>query len=127
MKTKANSILLILLALVLVPFGWTQDQTYEGPASYKGFSKGYCTYYAAMEFDKAAPEPRHNWRGDASSWLTNAKNKGWAVSSNSAQAEVNSLAIWNDGSYGHVGIVESVGRRGSFRYLWFGYGRGYWR
>ena len=87
---------------------WGQEIT-SGNAAYKGFTKGYCTYYAAVKFDELAPEPRHNWRGNAGAWLNNAQKKGWLTSTRINDAKKGALVIWGDGAFGHVGVVESVG------------------
>jgi surface antigen len=79
-------------------------------AVYKGFTEGYCTYYAATQFDSVAPSPKLNWHGDAGDWLENAASAGWATSVNAHDAEVNALIIWTDGRYGHVGVVSRVDR-----------------
>ena len=77
-------------------------------SSYKGFPYGNCTYYVAKRFDQVAPAPKVNWRGNANAWFDNARRAGWRVSSLSRDARANSIIVWNDGGYGHVGWVERV-------------------
>ncbi len=81
------------------------------------FIPGYCTWYAASEFNRQAPEPGINWSGNAGSWLFNAMGKGWAVNSSPAAAEVGALIVWQDywlegrvpcWGFGHVGVVSSI-------------------
>lgn len=76
------------------------------------FPSGYCTWYAAEEFNKIAPEPGINWSGNAGNWFRNAG--GWATNNQPMSAEKGAIIVWlnnkDDGKpgYGHVGIVESV-------------------
>jgi len=77
-------------------------------------SKGYCTWYAAEEFNKIAPDPGVDWRGDAWEWFENAR--GWAKSKQPMSAEKGAIIVWGEykdkgkkeNVYGHVGIVENV-------------------
>ena len=83
--------------------------------SYKGFPAGYCTYYAAREFDKVAPAPQVNWHGNAAQFATNAYNAGWQVKSSVMDAfllPLGSLVVWNDGGYGHVAVYRGCDQNG---------------
>jgi surface antigen len=82
---------------------------------YRGFPGGYCTEYAAREFDKIAPAPV-NWSGNAGQWLTNAYLAGWMTTSSPAAARPGAIAVWSGGAgqaFGHVAIVRTVTRNGA--------------
>jgi surface antigen len=78
-----------------------------GP-DYKGFPGGYCTWYAAKEFDKVAPSPGVNWHGDAQDWYINASIQGWTATSEPREARVGSIIVWRGNKYGHVAIIRQV-------------------
>jgi surface antigen len=94
-------------------------------SSYKGFYGGYCASYAARQFDKAAPSPGINWRGNAKTWYSHASARGWRVTRRTDLAVPGSVIVWNDHHSGHVGVV----RRVTARYVygqemnWCGFGR----
>ncbi len=92
---------------------------------YKGFPAGNCTYYAAQKFDSVSPAPKLNWHGNASAWLQNALSAGWRVSASAYDARPQSIIVWNDGGYGHVGWVEQVsnGRILVSEMNWTGFGQ----
>ena len=78
---------------------------------------GYCTWYAAEEFNKHAPEPRIDWGGDAGVWFSNAKKEGWATTDNPYSPEIGSIIVWLDRNdtteqtgYGHVAVVNRIDR-----------------
>ena len=77
-------------------------------SSYKGFYGGYCTSYAARQFDKAAPSPGINWRGNAKTWYAHANAAGWQVTRSASRAVPGSIIVWNDHRSGHVGVVRRV-------------------
>jgi surface antigen len=72
------------------------------------FYKNYCTWFAAREFDKAAPSPWVNWQGNAGAWLGNADRKGWKTTTDPQSAKVNAIVVWGNSTYGHVAIIRSV-------------------
>ena len=94
--------------LSFVAFLSTTSAVYAQSNYYKGFYYGNCTYYAAIQFDQRAPSPGVNWRGNASAWLNNAQAAGWLTSNlicvNSAPN--GTIAVWDDGGYGHVAVVR---------------------
>ncbi|MBC8548017.1 MAG: CHAP domain-containing protein [Candidatus Brocadiales bacterium] len=84
-------------------------------AKANGFDKGYCTWYAAEQFNENSPAPGVNWRGHAGNWLVNADSSGWLISVDPYDAEAGSLIVWIDSNnntgvqgYGHVAVVDSV-------------------
>lgn len=80
-------------------------------AAYHGFEKGYCTYFAAKQFDLIVGEPTGpgwHWRGDAGVWLDRARAAGWRVSSDANAAKVGAIVVWAGGKFGHVAIVRGV-------------------
>lgn len=50
------------------------------------------------------PEPGLNWRGNAGTWLENAKAQGWQTTVAPTGAEVGAIMVWT-GNLGHVGVV----------------------
>jgi len=79
------------------------------------YPKGYCTWYAAEEFNKNAPEPGIDWGGDAGVWFSNAKKKGWATTDNPYSPEKGWIMVWLDKNettkqtgYGHVAVVNRI-------------------
>ncbi len=76
-------------------------------ADYKGFPDDQCTGYSAREFDKVAPSPGVNWRGNAGQWYDNASRAGWNVYNSGLMPPVtNCIAVWQNGAYGHVGMYR---------------------
>jgi len=67
-----------------------------------------CTYYAAKEFQKIAPEPGVNWgpSGGASAWYKNAGSSGWVTTNDikDSRLRTGSIIVWGN----HVQIVRSV-------------------
>lgn len=65
------------------------------------FPYGYCTYYVANK--------KHvTWRGNAGAWLYNARAAGRKTGK---KPKVGSIVVTTeDARYGHVAIVESVGK-----------------
>jgi len=79
------------------------------------YPKGYCTWYAAEEFNKNAPEPGIDWGGDAGVWFSSAKKEGWATTENPYSPEIGSIIVWLDRNdtteqtgYGHVAVVNRI-------------------
>ncbi len=76
---------------------------------YKGFTWGYCTYYAAQVFDRfAADEGGIDWRGDGGQWLRAAQEKGWQTSADPRDARIGAVIVWQNAGRGHVAIVDDV-------------------
>ncbi len=111
-----------------------------GPASSSRFSWGYCTWYAATEFDKVAPAPGCNWGGNAAQWWNNAASQMWyqnghyyrwicpnASPTSAATWNVpnGTIVVWNNGGAGHVAVVRSWGQNGiSIQEMnWVGFGK----
>lgn len=97
--------LLLMLAMIGLLNSSAQAQ------SYKGFPRGYCTWYAATEFDKTSSY-KVNWSGNAADWASNASRKGAWVSHNlydGYRCCNGTIVVWTGGSdgYGHVAIVRS--------------------
>lgn len=67
------------------------------------FPYGYCTWYVAQRL--YVP-----WGGNAGTWLYHAKAAGYATGKT---PKVGSIVVTSESWWGHVGIVESVGK-GSF-------------
>lgn len=83
-------------------------------SAYKGFSWPNCTYFAAVEFDKVAPSPKHNWRGNAINWYDNAKANGWRTTASPREAKKGAIVVWkvNTHSLGHVQIIRNITNSG---------------
>jgi len=78
----------------------------------RSFDFGWCTWYAASEFNKIAPSPGCNWSGNANTWVSHADAAGWKTSTNCRDASVNAIAVWDGGGFGHVAIVRGVSSNG---------------
>lgn len=68
---------------------------------------GYCTDYAAQQFNAIAPSNK-NWGGHAGSWLANANAAGWQTSTDFRHAEPGAIVVWSGATFGHVAISEGV-------------------
>lgn len=83
-----------------------------GSSSNSGRGYGYrnCTDWVAWRIDELdiGNVPR-GW-GNAKNWDDAAQAAGFAVDTT---PEPGDIAVWNDGSYGHVEVVESVNNNGS--------------
>lgn len=64
------------------------------------FPYGYCTWYVAQK--RFVP-----WGGNAGTWLYNAKARGYKTGKTPA---VGSILVTSESWWGHVAIVESVGK-----------------
>lgn len=65
---------------------------------------GQCTWYAWGRTNEVTGK-KLPCRGDARTWYSVAKNNGYSVG---ATPKNNSIAVWSNGSYGHVAYVEKV-------------------
>lgn len=64
---------------------------------------GYCTAYAASEFNLVAPDPGINWVGDAGEWYNNAID--WQRTTSPRGAVPGAIGVWNDVyNLGHVAV-----------------------
>lgn len=74
------------------------------------FERGWCTYQAAETFNRIAPEPGVEWRGNAVNWLANASVKGWATTTRISEIVPGSALVWSSNiqSAGHVAGVTQV-------------------
>jgi putative component of membrane protein insertase Oxa1/YidC/SpoIIIJ protein YidD len=71
---------------------------------YKGFPGGFCTEYAAREFDKISPGL--DWHGDAGEWCDNAAANNWKVTTDPEKGEAGAIIVWTFGKYGHVAVLR---------------------
>ncbi len=70
-----------------------------------GYQEVRCTYYAWKQaYDRLGVALPGGW-GDGGSWLTSAKNAKYDTGT---VAKANSIAVWQNGSWGHVAFVTSV-------------------
>jgi hypothetical protein len=107
-RSRWRPLAVVIIATVML--GITVEAALAS-ASYKGFFGGYCTYYAAMRFDKAAPSPGINWRGNAGTWYKHASVAGWQVTRSARVAVAGTVIVWTDADSGHVGVVRHVDAR----------------
>lgn len=106
-KTALHYVILVLVFLTLsTSICFSKENNYP---------KGYCTWYAAEEFNKNALEPGIDWGGNAGVWFSNAKKKGWATTDNPYSPEIGSIIVWLDRNdttertgYGHVAVVNRI-------------------
>lgn len=100
----AAATLAVVAALVL------SSMQVHAQSQYKGFTQGWCTYYAALAFDERATGGGIDWRGNAEAWLRNADAESWVTKTNAHDARVGAIVVWRGGpsGWGHVAIVRSV-------------------
>jgi putative component of membrane protein insertase Oxa1/YidC/SpoIIIJ protein YidD/surface antigen len=65
---------------------------------------GWCTWYAAQQFEIVAPSPGYNWHGNAGEWYDAASNAGWQVTRDPERAVSGAIIVWS-GGYGGLGDV----------------------
>jgi surface antigen len=104
-RNSLRALSIVIVATIVLS---TTAQAAFAYSSYKGFYGGYCTSYAARQFDKAAPSPGVNWRGNAKTWYAHASRAGWRVTRRADLAVPGSIIVWNDHRSGHVGVVRRV-------------------
>ncbi|GHU58491.1 hypothetical protein FACS1894133_3340 [Clostridia bacterium] len=81
------------------------SKAYNGGNSYANIGLyGQCTWYAYGRA-KEVTGVSLPWSLNARKWYAAAKASGFKVS---ATPRANSIVVWDGGSYGHVGFVESV-------------------
>lgn len=77
-----------------------------------GYPQGQCTYYADSRYHELTGY-YVPWSGNAKDWSTQALAYGWTVSSTPVVPSIMCLQAGvqgADSTYGHVGVVESVGK-----------------
>ncbi len=77
---------------------------------YKGFKEYWAPAYALKEFDKIAPEPGVNWRGNVRDWVKNSAAAGWITKNDPSDARIGALVIrYNFAKdWAKVGIVRGM-------------------
>lgn len=77
---------------------------------YKGFKEYWGPAYILKEFDKIAPEPGVNWRGNIREWIKNAAAAGWITKTDPSDARIGALVIrYNSAKdWAKVGIVRDI-------------------
>lgn len=76
------------------------------------YPQGQCTYYADSRYHELTGY-YVPWSGNAKDWSTQALAYGWTVSSTPIVPSIICLQAGvqgADGTYGHVGVVESIGK-----------------
>lgn len=73
--------------------------------SSRGYGYRNCTDWAAFRAPAVAGKGVPRGWGNAKNWDDAARKAGYSVDST---PEVGDIAVWEDGSYGHVAIVESL-------------------
>jgi surface antigen len=74
------------------------------------FERGWCTYQAAVIFNRFAPEPGIDWRGNAVNWYHNAAANGWATTTTPSAIIPGSVIVWSSTiqNAGHVaGVIRT--------------------
>jgi surface antigen len=77
---------------------------------YKGFLEYWGPAYMLKEFDKIAPNPGVNWRGNVTNWMGNAQTNGWITKIDSHDAKIGALVIRINPTSNQVkvGIVRDI-------------------
>ena len=76
------------------------------------YPEGQCTYYADSRYHSLTGY-YVPWSGNAKDWASQALSYGWTVSSTPVVPSIICLQAGvqgADGTYGHVGVVESIGK-----------------
>lgn len=86
-------------------------------SDYNGYPAGYCTYFAAIEFDKVAGAKASKWGGNAGKWADRAAARGWVVRRGDPRLAAiglprNSIVVWSGGGFGHVGVYRYSNSKG---------------
>jgi surface antigen len=84
--------------------GWTRGAEAKGE---RPEGRGYCTDYVRAIWPKITGKPLPAELGDAGQWYDRAQKAGLRTAPASAISQVppGSIAVWNDGKFGHVGVV----------------------
>lgn len=69
------------------------DQMKIKEPRYKYFTEYWPPAYLLKEFDKIAPEPGVNWRGNVTKWIDNAQAAGWITKTDPQDPKVGALII----------------------------------
>jgi surface antigen len=69
------------------------DQMKTKEPRYKGYGEYWGPAYLLKEFDKVAPEPGVNWKGNVDKWIDNAQAAGWVTKTDSHDAKIGALVI----------------------------------
>ena len=80
------------------PYGKYQDVDGDG------YQEVRCTWYAWQKAYDVCGVVLPGW-GNAKTWLASAQNAGYATGS---EPHINSIAVFNTGTYGHVSFVTAV-------------------
>lgn len=73
---------------------------------YRGLPGGYCTEYAAREFDKVSPGA--DWKlGNAQQWFDSAATANWEVTTDPIKGTAGAIMVWTYGTFGHVAILRN--------------------
>lgn len=83
------------------------ETAYTPEGSLWRFPAGYCTYFAATEFERIVGS-KVNWDGHAHAWFENATTRGWKTGTNPWEVEAGALLVWSGGRFGHVAVVQEV-------------------
>ena len=76
---------------------------------YKGCPGGFCTEYAAREFDKVSSGA--DWTmGNAGTWFDEAAARNWDVTTDPTKGVTGAIMVWTFGKYGHVAILRGYQR-----------------
>lgn len=80
------------------------------------FIPGFCTWYAANQFNAIAPEPGANWTGAAQDWYDHARARDWDGSTRVDAPMKGAIVVWRNGSAsGHVAVVRDFQMSGDGR------------
>jgi hypothetical protein len=77
---------------------------------YRGVPGGYCTEYAAREFDKVSADKADWPLGNAETWFDEAASKNWDVTDDRTKGVVGAIMVWAYGDYGHVAVLRRYER-----------------
>lgn len=109
MKSHKRNVISLLLTLLLifslVPVSaLAASNPYPTSQTINGVTTIPCTYYAWQQVYDRQGIALPGW-GNAGTWLSYAKSAGYSTGNT---AQVDAVAVWTDGGYGHVAYVTAV-------------------
>lgn len=108
MFTRTLTTCVILLALTTATQATSIQAAGYNPIGTRWiFPQGFCTWFAAVEFNKGS-DRIVDFGGNAGEWVANAEAQNWKVSRNLYDAAPGAIICWTGGQFGHVGIVRQV-------------------
>ncbi|MCI9078232.1 MAG: CHAP domain-containing protein [Lachnospiraceae bacterium] len=113
MKRQINRMIIVAVAIVIIVTGMfgikevsAASNPYPGSQNVDGdqYYEIPCTWFVWQHVYNNLGIELPKW-GNGGQWLDNARNSGWSTGN---EARINSIAVWQDGGFGHVAFVSAV-------------------